>query len=142
MSLKEFLEDKFIYFVSLFIAIASYEILFIPFEFPLYIRIYAGIIPLIAFLICFFVEYYIKSSYYNNIKNKLEELEEKYLITEVIENANFIDGRILKEVLHETSKSMCENVNKYKYLQNDYKEYIELWIHEIKLPIATRKNDC
>ena len=34
---------------------------------------------------------------------------------------------------------MIENVNKYKFLMNDYKEYIELWIHEIKIPIATSK---
>ena len=34
---------------------------------------------------------------------------------------------------------MIENVNKYKYLQEDYKEYIELWIHEVKMPIATGK---
>ncbi len=27
---------------------------------------------------------------------------------------------------------MLENVNSYKQLQEDYKEYIELWIHEIK----------
>ena len=32
-----------------------------------------------------------------------------------------------------------ENVNKYKYMTEDYKEYIELWIHEIKIPIATSK---
>ena len=34
---------------------------------------------------------------------------------------------------------MLENVNSYKQLQEDYKEYIELWIHEIKIPIATSK---
>ena len=34
---------------------------------------------------------------------------------------------------------MSENVNKYKYMTEDYKEYIELWIHEIKTPIATSK---
>ena len=34
---------------------------------------------------------------------------------------------------------MLENVNTYKRLQEDYKEYIELWIHEIKIPIATSK---
>ena len=139
MRLKDFIEDKFSYIISIFVAIISYEILFIPFEFPLYIKIYAGLIPMVAFLICFFVEYYIKSSYYNNIKEKLEELEEAYLITEVIDKPDFLEGKLLEDILVEISKSMYENVAKYKYLQNDYKEYIELWIHEIKLPIATGK---
>jgi len=69
----------------------------------------------------------------------LEELEEKYLITEIIKSPNFIEGKLLKELLNEIDKSMLENVNKYKYLQEEYKEYIELWIHEIKLPITTSK---
>ena len=34
---------------------------------------------------------------------------------------------------------MLENVDKYKYAQEEYKEYIELWIHEIKLPISAGK---
>jgi len=50
-----------------------------------------------------------------------------------------INGKIVKEILEQTNKSMLENVNRYKYITQDYKEYIELWIHEIKLPIATSK---
>ena len=34
---------------------------------------------------------------------------------------------------------MLENVNKYKYMTEEYKEYIELWIHEVKIPIAASK---
>ena len=34
---------------------------------------------------------------------------------------------------------MLENVNYHKNIQEDYKEYIELWIHEVKIPIATSK---
>ena len=34
---------------------------------------------------------------------------------------------------------MIENVNKYKFAVEDYKDYIEMWIHEIKIPIATSK---
>ena len=69
----------------------------------------------------------------------LEELEDKYLITEIVKSPNFIEGKILKNSLEQINKSMIENVNKYKYMLEDYKEYIELWIHEIKMPIATSK---
>ena len=34
---------------------------------------------------------------------------------------------------------MIENVNKYKFSQKEYKEYIEMWIHEIKIPISVLK---
>ena len=74
-----------------------------------------------------------------NIKNNLEKLDTKYLISEIINTPDFIEGKILKNTIQETGKSMLENVNTYKRLQEDYKEYIELWIHEIKIPIATSK---
>ena len=84
-------------------------------------------------------EYLVKRKFYNNILNNIDELDEKYLIAEIIKDPEFEEGKILKNFLMETNKSMLENVNKYKYLTEDYKEYIELWIHEIKIPIATSK---
>ena len=69
----------------------------------------------------------------------MEELEDNYLISEIINAPDFIEGKILKETLQDTGKAMIENVNKYKNLTEDYKEYIELWIHEIKTPIAASK---
>lgn len=84
-------------------------------------------------------EYLVKRKFYNNILNNIDELDEKYLIAEIIKKPEFEEGKILKNFLMETNKSMLENVNKYKYLTEDYKEYIELWIHEIKIPMAVSK---
>ena len=69
----------------------------------------------------------------------IDELADKYLISEIINTPDFLEGKILKKSMQEAGKSMLENVNTYKRLQEDYKEYIELWIHEIKIPIATSK---
>ena len=74
-----------------------------------------------------------------NLEETLNELEDKYLITEIVKRPSFTEGKILYDTLVQVNKSMIENVNRYKYTQEDYKEYIELWIHEIKLPIATSK---
>ena len=139
MSFTAFFKDKILYFALLLFVIITSEILLLSADIILYIRIYIGLLPIILFFIALFVEYYNKNKYYSNLKNKLEELEEKYLISEVIKKPEFSEGKILKEVLEETGKSMLENVNKYKRSGEDYKEYIELWIHEIKIPIATSK---
>ena len=37
---------------------------------------------------------------------------------------------------------MLENVNKVKTVQKEYKEYIESWVHEIKIPITSSKLLC
>ena len=55
----------------------------------------------------------------------------------MLNKPSFYDGEVFYEVLYDINKSMNENVKKYEIRLNDFKEYIELWIHEIKLPIAS-----
>ena len=139
MKFRNYLKDKILYIILLIVAIATIEILLIPYIMPVYIKIYVAIAIFIAFGIAFLIEYYSKKNYYQTINSRVKELQEEYLITEVLPQANFLEGKILEEIIKDIGKSMLENVNKYKYLQEDYKEYIELWIHEIKIPIATSK---
>lgn len=87
----------------------------------------------------FIYEYQIKKRYYDELQKTIDELDEKYLITEIMKTPNFVDGKILNDILGQVDKSIHEQVNKYKYLQEDYKEFIELWIHEVKLPLTTSK---
>ena len=139
MKFRDYLKDKLLYVILLIACILSVEILLIPIINYVYIKIYVAIVPIVLFLIPFFIEYYKKKEYYSEIKVRVNELEEKYLITELLPKGDFLDAKINKDNILEIGKSMLENVNKYKYLQEDYKEYIELWIHEIKIPIATSK---
>lgn len=109
------------------------------YPFTTFIKIYTPIVILGGYLIGLVYEYFIKKRYYENLINTLARLDQKYLITEIVKSPEFIEGKILYDVLEQVNKSMHENVNKYKYLQEDYKEYIELWIHEVKIPIAASK---
>ena len=102
-------------------------------------RIYIGLAPIILLIVALIIEYGKKKRFYDTLKQNMSELDDKYLISEIIDTPDFFDGKILKETLQDVGKSMLENVNKYKHLQEDYKEYIELWIHEIKTPIAASK---
>lgn len=139
MSFKAFFKDKLIEVGLILFSIITIEIFLIPLKIGITIKLYIPISIIIAYLIGFFIVYYRKRRYYINMQNTLDELEEKYLITEIINAPEFIEGKILKDTLEQVDKSMNDNVNKYKYMQEDYKNYIELWIHEIKIPIATSK---
>lgn len=140
MRFKEFIKEKILLiFLTLFLIISS-EILLLPYtQIVAFTRIYIAVSPILIVAISIFVEYRKKKNFYNELKNNLDELEDKYLISEIINTPDFIEGKILKNSMQETGKAMLENVALYKRLQEDYKEYIELWIHEIKTPIATSK---
>lgn len=139
MKFKEFIEEKIVQIFLLIFALATIEIFLIMYKFATFIKIYIPIIVFCMYFIGILIEYLSKNKYYSNVNNILDDLEDKYLITEIINEPDFIEGKILEDILRQINKSMIENVNKYKYSQEDYKEYIELWIHEIKIPLSTSK---
>lgn len=139
MSLKNFIKEKILLISLLILALVTIEIFLIAYDVHNFIKIYIIVFPLLLISISLSIEYYNKKTFYNKLEKNLQDLNEKYLISEIIETPNFIEGKILKEVIQDVNKSMIENVNKYKRIQEEYKEYIELWIHEIKIPIATSK---
>lgn len=49
---------------------------------------------------------------------------------------DFEEGKIWMDVLYDTGKSMRDKLNETEDSLRDFKEYLELWIHEIKIPIA------
>ncbi len=139
MSFWMFLKEKIVQIVLLMFAVVTIEIFLMIYSFDSFIKIYIPLIIFGLYMAGFIYEYQIKKRYYDELQKTIDELDEKYLITEIMKTSNFVEGKILKNILGQVDKSMHEQVNKYKYLQEDYKEFIELWIHEVKLPLTTSK---
>ena len=139
MKWKQFLKEKVLTIFILLFGIITIEIFLMIYNVGVFIKIYIPIIIIGLYIISISIEYFKKKKFYNNLSKILDDLEEKYLITAIVNNPNFLEGKILKNVLEQVDKSMLENVNKYKYMTEEYKEYIELWIHEVKIPIAASK---
>lgn len=117
MSLKGFIKDKIFLTILLLLGIITIEIFLIPYPYGNFIKLYIPIVISFLYVIGLTTEYFIKRNYYKNLLNIVNELDEKYLITEIINTPNFMEGKILKDLLEEIDKSMVENVNKYKYMR-------------------------
>ena len=139
MNFRLFLREKASTILLLLFGLITIEIFLMAYNVGMFIKIYIPLIIIGLYMISIIIEYFKRKKFYDNLLKILEELDEKYLITEIIKTPNFLEGQIFKNSLEQIDKSMLENVNKYKYMTEDYKEYIELWIHEIKIPIATSK---
>jgi len=72
----------------------------------------------------------------------LDMLDQKYLISEMIGNPYRLEDKEYVTILKRTLKSMTEQVSTIKNDREEYKEYIEGWIHEVKLPIASIQLIC
>jgi len=139
MSIGEFIKDKMVVIICnmlIFIVIAA---IMAAIKVSLIIILSAfcvWFLPLVSYMALEFIKY---KNYYDEVDSILENLDNKYLLPEIIKEANFIEGEKLNSILKEISRDMHENVKYYKDMQEDYREYIETWVHEIKTPIASTK---
>ena len=88
------------------------------------------------------INYYRKNKFYLTFLNNLKELSKKYLIIETIPDPNTYEEKIIVESLYEINQSMIENITEYQKNINEFKEFVELWIHEVKIPISSMVLKC
>lgn len=139
MKLIDYLKDKAMH-IFIFLTVYSLILTFLLcFKISFLLIGYISIILIVGFIIGTVYEYSKKCIYYKNVEKILDKLDKKYLITEIIKEPDFIEGKMLVDFLYEIDKSMIEEINKYKHSSEEFKEYLELWVHEIKTPIATSK---
>lgn len=86
--------------------------------------------------LCLFVGYWRKVMFYRGLKQSLERLDDKYLLPELLHEPSFLEGKLLYHTLREVSKSMNDEIAKFKTGSREYREYVETWVHEIKTPIS------
>lgn len=91
------------------------------------------ILVLCAGLTCSFLT---RKRYFDRLMRMAEELDERYLIPEVMEEPFLAEDLAYYRILRMAEWSMLENIGDVKRERAEYREYIEQWIHEIKTPIT------
>ncbi len=137
MNIGQFLKDKMEIIISA--VVFQVVIALMGYAFKLHGQYLLGI-SVVFWVLVFInitVELIKKRSFYDDFLGKLEQLDQKYLITEMLQSPGFLEGEILCESLYDIDKSMKERINAIEEAQMEFKEYVELWIHEIKVPIST-----
>lgn len=137
MSKKDYIKDKLF---LLIIAGISYDIcLLVLFAFKVNSQaiIAITIIYLTTIIFSLTFDYARKKLFYRELKNKLDNLDQKYLVIEMLSSPCFLEGKIMFDSLYEINKSMIEKIKEYKSQTQNFKEYVELWIHEVKLPVSS-----
>lgn len=92
--------------------------------------------PLIIYMMIDSIRY---KKYFGEMNEILNSLDKKYLLPEVIREQNFVVLDEMNEIFKIIGRDMHEHIKCYKDMQENYREYIETWVHEIKTPIASSK---
>lgn len=139
MSFIEYFKDKVIFIIINIIVLVITSYLLFGLNVSSYAIFIICILNFLASIYFFIYDCLRKSKYYSSLLKRLDELDKKYFIGDVATEEDFLEGKILFEIISQATKSMKDDISESIRNSNDYKEYIELWVHEIKTPIATCK---
>ena len=139
MNMKDFLKIYKAQVLMNFLFIALMEMLLYLFGVNNSLMIYLLLIDVVLEFIYLCQQYVKKFRYYKEIKDKISMLDHKTMIADMLEKPDFFEGRLLYDTLEICNKSMNDEILKYKTEAAGYREYIEMWIHEVKTPLAAAK---
>lgn len=106
-------------------------------ELALILVCWAGVIA--AMLIS---DYFRRKKQFDSLFGTLDRLEQKYLLSDLMEAPQSYEDALWAQVLRQTNKSMLEQVSRLRLGQEEYRGYIEQWVHEVKTPLAAMKLTC
>lgn len=139
MSLREFLKSRFSVIFLNFIGLIT----LLVFLFSVGNTMDTLKVVLVTWIIVLgfylFFQYKNRKEIFDELLKSLDNLDKKYLISEVINKPVYLESKPYYYLLKKASKSMREEINSIKNERKEYKEYIEQWIHEVKTPIASIK---
>ena len=131
-----YLKDHVFFLVMIVLIYFIFLSFMIGFKIDFSLQVCFSVLYFLLFIILFLYDFFRKYFFYKDFLEKLGLLQEKYLICELVGKPNFLDGEIFYQALYEVNKSMNENIRDYRSKINDFKEYVELWIHEVKIPLS------
>lgn len=137
MSIKDYLKDRTLFLLINFMifTIVCGIMVLIDISANLIIFIFCiWFLPIFSFIIAEFIK---QRNFYVEVTSIMDDLDKKYLLSEIIREPDFIEGKFLYDLLKQANKDMHEHVKKYRDMESEYREYIETWVHEIKTPIAS-----
>lgn len=137
MNFLKYLKDKLYMIILTSISFLIITLTLLAFKVDKSVIIAIFLILFVLFSIIFLTEYFRKKRFYTELLTNVDLLDKSYLVLETLYKPEFYEGKILYQALYEINKSMNENVNNIKNQWRDFKEYIEMWIHEVKIPLAT-----
>ena len=86
--------------------------------------------------------YYRRKKYFDRAEHILENVDQRYLLGELLPASPYLEDRIYRELIRRSNKSVIERIRMLEDEQNDYRDYIESWVHEIKAPITSIQLAC
>ena len=98
--------------------------------------IFSFILYCILLIVYIIVSYHFSKKKNKEIKKIVDELEEKYLVSELLKKPKNLENEGYYYALKKATKAMNDKITELEHKYQEYEEYIESFVHEIKTPLA------
>lgn len=88
------------------------------------------------------IEYYTRKRYYNSVARTLTQMDKKQYISSLLPEPPFLDAEVLSDIIRQATKAMNDEIAAFQIMNEEYRDYIETWIHEVKIPISAISLIC
>ena len=142
MSFLRFIKDNKVNILVSLLLFILVILLMLAFQVNFSLIIISIIFFLSSFIFLLLYNYFRKRKFYNELISNTKLLDKKYLVLETLCEPSFLEGKILYDSLYQIDKSMNEHIKLYEKNLSDFKEYVEMWIHEVKIPLSSLSLMC
>ncbi len=139
MKVMDYLKDKAFFTVIMLFTVIFESAVLLAFDVNTYLVSILFSLHVMGMCSALAYEYMKKRRFYSNVVERAEALDKKHLLSEMIFRPTFMEGEIFYDALQMANKSMNDEISSYKILSEEYKEYIETWVHEVKTPISSSR---
>ena len=136
MTFFAYLRDHFACIVILGVALVFDALMLSALGVASTVIIVSVVVVLFALFIALGINWIRKRTFYRDLTAVVNNFDKSYLIAEVVEEPTFAEGRIMHEALRVAGKAMNDRIASYRQQSEDYRDFIELWIHEVKTPLS------
>lgn len=142
MRFADYLRDRMATLIITIFSLAVTLIFLLAFRVETQVMALVAVIFVLSAAACLLWDYFRKRDYYLRLEAMRSDLDKKYLLAEMMEEPDFLEGRILSDTLVESGKSMADNVADFRRTNKEFREYIEMWVHEVKIPVSSLRLMC
>lgn len=142
MKLGDYIKDRIV-FILLFILYSIFlTVLFLIGGLKMDFIVIINSFNLIFISMVMIIRFIKQRAYFENINKTMEHLNEKFLISEIMKEPRRHDYQEFYKIIKKSNKSMMDEISVIESEKQDYQEYIEAWVHEIKKPITSSLLVC
>ncbi len=85
------------------------------------------------------LEYHRRRRFWKSIEDAMGSLDRARYFTDLVDEPNFAEGRIALEATQAIADQTATELNELRAQSHDRAQYTELWVHEVKTPLAAAK---